>query len=138
MQVVVVGSNPSNKSPDKTAFSLQTCSGRTIREWFSDIPGVSFVNVSDEPTPGNRPLLVAEIHANLVSLRTKLECADKIVVVGNTAAYALTLIGLSSPTPIAFLQMPHPSGRNRLFNNKEFRDLQQRRLQEYIQSTNRE
>lgn len=134
--IVVVGSNPSNKSPDKTAFSTHTRSGKTIRGWFSDVPDVCFVNVSDEPTPGNRPLLVSEIHANLASLKVKLETADKIVVVGNTAAYAITLLKLSPGWNKPHIHIPHPSGRNRLLNSKKFKEEQCEKLRDFLQISN--
>lgn len=134
--IVVVGSNPSNKSPDKTAFSTHTRSGRTIREWFSGVPDVCFVNVSDEPTPGNRPLLVSEIHANLTPLKAKLDKADKIVVVGNTATYAIAVLRLSPGWNKPYLHIPHPSERNRLLNSKTFKEEQGKKLRDFLQISN--
>lgn len=72
MKIMVVGSNPSNRSPDNSAFSVHTQSGKIIREWFSDIEGVYFFNVLDEPTPNNRHLKISEIRAALPNLRMQL------------------------------------------------------------------
>ena len=111
MKVVVVGSNPSQKSPDKTAFSVHTRSGRTIREWFFSIPDVCFVNVSDEPTANNKPLKMYEINANLKKLSTKLDGFDRVVAVGVTAQIACKKLG------VPFFPMFHPSGRCRKQND---------------------
>jgi len=109
--IVVIGSNPSSKSIDKTPFSLSTRSGRTIREWFCDITDVHYVNVSDEPTEYNKPLKSSEINSCLQTLKTKLKNADKIITVGKTADKACCLLNLDH------FVMPHPSGRNRILND---------------------
>lgn len=114
MRIVVVGSNPSQKSPDTTAFSPRTQSGKRVREWLSCARDVCFVNISDEPTANNRPLSKAEIESNLLGLREKLLNADRIVTVGKAADQAVSALRLQH------LALPHPSGRCRQLNDIEF------------------
>ena len=112
--IIVVGSNPSQKSIDRTAFSTSTRSGRLIREWFYSFEDVYFINVSDDPTPNNRPLKSSEINANLDSLRDKLKGADRIVAVGSTAQKACEKLG------VKFFHMFHPSLRCRKHNDPNY------------------
>jgi hypothetical protein len=111
MKIVVLGSNPSQKSPDDSAFSIHTRSGKIIRRWFSEIEGICFLNVSNIPTPNNKPLSTAEIKYNLPRLRELLQDVDKIIAIGNTATYACELLG------VPFFKMNHPSGRCRKNND---------------------
>lgn len=118
MRVVVVGSNPSGRSPDQTPFHPSTRSGKIVREWLSAVPGCEFVNVSDEPTPENRALKTSEIKANLDSLEQKLAGADGVVTVGRIAERAVELLDERVKCDV-FLELPHPSGRCRWWNNPE-------------------
>lgn len=126
MKLVVVGSNPSQKSPDLSAFSPMTVSGKRVRTWFLSFPEAIFVNVSDVPTAHNRPLKRSEIALCLDDLLTKIADADRIVAVGRTASIALTKLG------VAHYMIPHPSGRNRLLNDPNYLKLQHRYLVEYL------
>ena len=119
MKLIIIGSNPSVQSPDKTAFSPATRSGKTIREWFSVIPDAIYVNVSDEPTPGNRAMKTSEVRGNLSGLLAKLEGIDGVVAVGGTASKAVTMLGDKISCPI--LRLGHPSGRCRRWNSEEER-----------------
>jgi uracil-DNA glycosylase len=126
MKIMVVGSNPSNRSPDNSAFSVHTQSGKIIREWFSDIEGVYFFNVLDEPTPNNRHLKISEIRAALPNLRMQLLDADRIVAVGNTAAIACERLGLT------YFKMWHPSRRCRKKNDPVLLRDQVKKMRDWI------
>jgi uracil-DNA glycosylase len=118
MIVLFVGSNPSNSSETDTAFHGSTRSSKILTEWCSHIEGAMFVhiNVLSSKTPNNRPLSRKEILSSLESLQENLRGIkpDKIVALGKTASAALTLLHVD------FFEMPHPSGRNRLLNDKDY------------------
>jgi uracil-DNA glycosylase len=93
------------------------------------VNGVTFLNVSDQPTPGNRPLTVGEIKANLVRLDADIKAhnPERIVAVGKTATKALTLLQLQ------FLEIPHPSGCNRKLNDPKVVEEVIKKLQSYLE-----
>lgn len=124
--IIVIGSNPSQKSPDKSAFSDTTRSGKTVRGWFLGVPDVIYINVSDEPTDGNRPLTNAEVRSALPALKAKLAGATRIITVGKTAQFACRILGLS------FLSVPHPSGRCRTWNDPAARIENKKLLDAYV------
>jgi uracil-DNA glycosylase len=117
-KIVFVGSNPSKKSPDLSAFHPDTASGKMLRQWISDIPGEKvLINVADEVTQFNSSLSSKQIEQNIPSLRMKLAMItpDRIVAVGETAAKALRKMSSYSYTTI-----PHPSGLNRKLNDPRY------------------
>ena len=116
MRVVLVGSNPSEKSPDNTAFHAATRSRMAVDGWFDDLDvEIHFINVCDRTRPGNRPLRVSEIRESLPAFREKMTQFQncKIVALGNTASKALDLL------EVKYHKMPHPSGLNRYWNCSE-------------------
>lgn len=103
--------------------------------WNDQLPGIDnihFENVSDQPTPGNRPLNISEIRANLQSLKMKLDlCIDngfKIVTLGRTAEKAVKMLGMDH------YSMPHPSGLNRQLNDKKFVEEKINGLKVFLES----
>lgn len=131
-KVVVVGSNPSIKSPDLSPFHTSTRSRMVIDQWFSQIDAeIHFVNLIDETRPGNRPLTRSEIFSSGRSIKNKLDSFHdaKIVAVGKAAETALTLLGYN------FFAMPHPSGRNRLLNDKTFVEEKIKKLVHFCTSS---
>jgi uracil-DNA glycosylase len=118
-KILLVGSNPSIRSSTSEAFSSTTKSANTLSLWIKDIDAdFIFINVSDIKTPKNRPLSQKEIKKSLPSLDCNIKKmnADKYVALGKAAHIALTLLGLDH------LEMPHPSGMNRLLNDSNYRD----------------
>jgi len=130
MKVLLIGSNPSVKSPDNSEFHPDTRSRAVIDEWFKDIHDVSmsFINVVDYKKPGNKPLSVREIKESLPELKGKIEQYNehKIVALGKTATKAMKLLTYD------FLEAPHPSGLNRKLNDPEFVKSFIEDLTEYI------
>jgi uracil-DNA glycosylase len=124
-----VGSNPSAKSETTSPFDVNTNSGRVLKSWIDrvGIQDYSHINVSDEKTPGNRPLSISEIKKALGSLSIKLQGADRVVAVGKTAAKAMDMTG------IAFMEIPHPSGLNRKLNDPQFVEEQLEKLKKYVE-----
>lgn len=117
MKVLIIGSNPSQKSPDETPFHKSTQSRTILDKWFDgwDVE-FTFTNVSSTPTDNNRPLRVSEIRDNLPALRETIDSHrdHKIVTLGKTAERALNMLELD------FFAAPHPSGCNRQLNDQEF------------------
>lgn len=112
MKIVLVGSNPSNSSETDTAFCKSTRSRRFIDSWFYGLDvHLEFDNVSHERTPNNRPLKMSEIRSAIPDLQRRLSRYNIVVALGKTAAKALDI------AHIEHVEMPHPSGRNRFWND---------------------
>lgn len=134
-KVIIVGSNPSESSPTMTPFDRNT---KTYKVLVDDIlhkaidggRHIEFLNILDKKTPNNRPLSAAEIKEGLPSLKEKIERFPgfKIVGVGKTAQKALTLLGLD------FFPLPHTSGLNRQWNDKDFKEQKINELRDYLSS----
>ena len=134
MKVLFVGSNPGNASPDCTPFHPDSRSRKVLDSWLRDINvEAAYVNVYDQKTPGNRPLTSSQIKASIPSLRTKIASYPtfKIVAVGAAAAKALKIAGISG-----CLSIPHPSGRTRSYNDKNFTDKTVKTLILFIKGYN--
>jgi len=113
--ILFVGSNPSNASTCDVAFHGSTKSSIILTEWCKDLDGLKMhVNVLNEKTEGNRPLKQSEIKSNLERLASDLRgiTPTKIVALGKTAGDALDKL------KIEHFKMFHPSGKNRLLNDK--------------------
>lgn len=130
--ILFVGSNPSNASTCDVAFHGSTASSRILTGWCKDLVGMKVhVNVLDKKTPDNRALTKSEIVMNLEDLKSKLDGINPnyIVALGKTAETALTLLQKQ------FYAMPHPSGCNRLLNDKEFVDQKLKGLAEFCSTS---
>lgn len=117
MNVLFIGSNPSVASGDNSAFNRNTKSFKILQSWVQTINGTFYyLNVSNNKTINNRPLKLSEIQGALNELESSIELIkpDKVIALGKTAAKALTLLRYN------FYEMPHPSGRNRLLNDKVY------------------
>lgn len=137
-KIVFVGSNPSQRSSSIVPFWYDTKSNKVLQGWLNEVVFASeqpiteslhYLNVSNQPTPGNRPLKISEIRANLDRLNTDINInvvPDKIIALGKTAEKALTLLGLE------FYAMPHPSGLNRLLNDPKYVEEKIKGLKAYL------
>ena len=132
-KVLFVGSNPSQKSNSVTPFWHDAKSTKILSTWTSKLELENvifcFANVSNFPTPDNRPLLVSEIKASLPILEHDIRfiiMPHKIVALGKTAEKALTLLRLD------FYAMPHPSGLNRLLNDPAYVEEKIKGLKLYL------
>lgn len=123
MKVVFIGSNPSLRSNSLVPFHHDTKSMTIIAGWLTRLYDMGcrfeshhFINVSNAPTPGNRPLKTSEIHAELVGLEGRISSItpDRVIALGRTAEKALTLLR------IPHFAMPHPSGLNRKLNDPAY------------------
>jgi len=115
-RVVFVGSNPSNNSPDNSAFHPDTKSGRKVREWVNGLDiHVVFLNVCNEKTTLNKSLSKKQMEQGFFRLGFELKELDPdlLVTVGDTARDVLSMYQCKRH------HMPHPSGLSRFWNNKE-------------------
>jgi uracil-DNA glycosylase len=118
MKILFVGSNPSNSSLTDAAFHGSTQSSKILTDWCANIKNGFFVhvNVINKKTENNRPLSRKEIQDSLNSLKQNIAGIkpDRIIALGKTASTALTLL------QVDFFEMPHPSGKNRMLNDKQY------------------
>lgn len=132
MSVLFVGSNPSQASASSQPFEPGTRSRKVIDSWCDaiqlDTNLIAFANVSSLKTNGNRPLSKMEIENELLHLAAFIfvNRIDRVIALGVTASTAISQVG------IPHLAFPHPSGRNRKWNDPEYKDKQIEILREYV------
>jgi len=138
IRVLFIGSNPSKKSSRTVPFWHDTKSRVTLDKWLSNIQipieYLDFLNVSNQPTPNNRPLKTSEIQACLQRLEKDITVhvrPDYIITLGKTAEKALNMMKIWE-TGYAFYAMPHPSGLNRQLNDQKFIEEKIKGLIEYM------
>lgn len=130
--ILFLGSNPSSKSVDDSAFHPYTKSGKILEAWCKDLVGAKvYINVMSDKTKNNRPMKTSEIKSNISRLSKDIKRInpDRIVALGKTATKALTLLQLK------FYELPHPSGLNRKINNPQYVEEKIKKLVEFCNST---
>ena len=111
--VVVVGTNPSRKSPTKVPFAPETKSGTTVRSWFKDFDGcVLYRNLYDDYTKDNKTPDKTLCHTALGRLASRRKRGHKIIACGSFVDKVLT------EAKIDHFTIPHPSGLCRFWNDK--------------------
>ena len=140
IRVLLIGSNPSQKSSKTVPFWHDTRSRMVLDKWLLNaqipIEYLDFLNVSNQPTPNNRPLKTSEIQACLQRLEkdiTKHVRPDYIITLGKTAEKALVMMKITE-TGYDYYAMPHPSGLNRQLNDPKFIQEKIKGLQNYLKS----
>ena len=129
MNVLIIGSNPSQRSVGINAFCPSTKYRQILNKWLEGLDVIiDFDNVSHYPTPGNRPLRISEIREAIPGLKQRLTRYNKIIAVGKTAAKALDIAG------IEHFKAPHPSGLNRFWNDKERAAKMIESIRDYVRS----
>jgi uracil-DNA glycosylase len=130
--ILFIGSNTSNASADNSAFHPSTKSRKILDSWCQDIVGIkAYLNVLDKKTEDNRPLTQEEIKVNISRLAEDIKKInpDKIIALGKTASKAVSLLGLK------FLELPHPSGMNRLLNDPQYVEEKIKELVEFCSTS---
>ena len=130
--ILFIGSNPSQKASSTEAFTSDTASGRTMRSWIEGVKGnIVYDNIVPQVTENNRPLRPEEMAQALASLSERIKGInpDRIVALGKDAAKALSKLKLD------FFEMPHPSGRNRKLNDKDYVAKQLVALRVFLESS---
>lgn len=112
MRILFVGSNPSPKNTDFTIPFLGTRSAETLGRWTEELEFDTFtiVNASDKVTVKSSEIKTKDL--NLERLKSMSHLFDAFIALGTVASKALTLAGIEHHS------LPHPSGRNRLLNDK--------------------
>ena len=114
IEIVLVGSNPSQTSPDNSAFHPSTKSRKFIDRIFAGSGyNMTYMNLIDHKTDNNKPISKSEIKQNLDQIKNKFEpkASTKIVALGKTASDGLSLAG------VGHFALPHPSGLCRFWND---------------------
>lgn len=109
--ILFVGDEPSANSDPNIAFKGAKCEKR-LKSWISQITSDPF-------------MLINRVDSELA--RLSAYCKDlgfPIVALGNVASKAL------GKTP--HFKLPHPSGRNRLLNDKKFVESRVLKCKEYV------
>lgn len=131
LKVLIIGSNPSESSPDDSPFHPDTKSRQKIDNWLAQTKlscEVIYLNVCNYKKVNNAPLLTKEIVDHLPALQKSLkECESyKVITVGRAASEAVSRL------KIEHFKCPHPSGRNRSLNSKTFVDNMISMLTKYL------
>lgn len=130
--VVLVGSNPSTKSPDCSAFHPATKSRQFVDKWFEGTDyHLVYMNLVDKKTEGNKKLKISDIHIGHIQNKFKqyVKYEDcKIIGCGQTACTGLR------KAKIEHFEMPHPSGLCRFWNDKEAAENKVKEMLEWIRT----
>ncbi len=129
MRVLVIGQNPSKSNTHPGIPFLGTRSGAVLNNWLDQIlqPGdqVTTMNLSNnldfKVTASNLPDLVLRIKEAAGNF-------DKVLTLGSMASKIAVKAGL------LHYGLPHPSGRNRLLNDKSRIESELEYAKEYIRS----
>lgn len=113
-EIILVGSNPSEASPDNSAFHPSTKSRKFIDRIFAGSGyHITYMNLIDRKVDNNKAISNSEIKHNLDQIKEKFELrlSSKIVALGKTASDGLRLAGINH------FALPHPSGLCRFWND---------------------
>lgn len=125
-KVIILGLNPSDDSPDNSAFHPDTKSGKTVRVWIKDIEGhVVFRNIYTKKGKPTKSQVYAHLGGDL-AIYQKL--GWKIVACGTVVQDTLR------KNSIPHFAIPHPSGLNRFWNDKQAGAAKIAELRTWIQN----
>ena len=135
-KVLLVGSNPSNKSPDNSAFHRDTKSRKFVDKWFEGEGwNIAYDNLVSFKTNNNKQLSVAQINENLDWIKYNMEkyknLGYNVVACGKVAAKGLTMAG------VEHFEMPHPSGLCRFWNDKEAGEAKVKEMKQWVLTRDR-
>lgn len=125
-KIVFLGSNPSNASPFLDPFT-HCRSAHVLSGWVERLglkwDEVKFANVANYKTSGNKPLTGSQISAEIPRLHLELNGAICFAL-GSTAIKAARKVSQTLthvyPHKMLIIELPHPSGMNRLLNDKDY------------------
>lgn len=126
-KVAFVGLNPSEESPDNSAFHPETRSGKAVRSWLNNDENyvVKFTNITHHKNSSSDKPINAALKMPAI-INTFLEYDYKIITCGTVADTILKKNG------IKHFAMPHPSGLNRFWNDKKAGEAKIKEMLEWI------
>jgi hypothetical protein len=128
-KVVVVGTNPSNKSTTTMPFDKSTKSGETVRSWFDGyLYGIAYRNLYNNYTKDNKLPQKSDCQESIRRLKEYREKGYKIVACGSFVSKLLT------ESNISHFSIPHPSGLCRFWNDKEAGEAKIKEMHNWIQN----
>ena len=133
--IAIIGSNPSQSSPDNTPFHKSTKSRQTIDSWFNNVDfdyRMDFYNIVGYKTHNNSKLSQRDISQHLPKIKDRFTSIARtrfLVAVGSDAQRALDAAG------VEHFKMPHPSGLNRFWNNKEAGEAKIQEMIEWLKNS---
>lgn len=127
-RVTIVGSNPSQKSPDNSAFHPSTKSRQFVDKWFEghNCIDIEYMNLINKKTDNNKQLTKSQIRVELEQIKKRFSFCDNIVACGKVASMGLTMAG------IEHFEMPHPSGLNHFWNDKDAAEKKIKEMKEWL------
>ena len=128
MKAVIVGLNPSQKSPDCSAFHVSTRSRQVIDEWFIFISHPIFINLFDYKTDGNNPIKIKDLRESTSRINSLMSQYKGIPIIGlgRLVARGLNLVDVN------FHECPHPSGLNRKLNDPQYVEQMLKETEDYV------
>lgn len=120
--IYFVADKPTKENLSLTVPLVGTSSYRTLLKWCGDmdvdVSRVRMYNQSDKPFEG----------MSGISVNTAIEINHiKVIALGNAAKKYLLKVGIKE-----FFILPHPSGRNRKLNDKDFVKKTLEQCRDYI------
>lgn len=111
MRVLFVGDEPSARNNDPKVAFVGTKSGDRLKRW-ADYLGVTYHAVNSD----DKELLTATI-------RMSERFCQPIITLGNKARLRVKRIADENGYALYCYHLPHPSFRNRLFNDKRYEQI---------------
>jgi hypothetical protein len=128
-KIIVLGTNPSNKSITTLAFDAGTKSGATVRSWFEGYTyGIAYRNLFNNHTPDNKLPMRHECEPMMRSVQNYKNLGYKIIACGSFVSKMLT------DSNIDHFPIPHPSGLCRFWNDKEAGEAKIKEMHAWIKS----
>lgn len=128
MKVLIVGSNPSTESKNKKVPFVGAKSNKKLQTWIEKLELSEFeiINVSDKRTPHKVKLKKSEYQLRKLLLKSKKY--DKVIALGNTAADALSILGVN------YHKIDHPSPINRRLQNNDYVEAMLEQCKTYLKN----
>lgn len=120
MKVIVIGMNPAARCPSKRIVKNSTFD--RLNKWMSAarVKHYSFLNCFDEVCAVPKPSMIDSERFQFI------DDAYTVLALGGFASAALNRLN------IAHHRLPHPSPRNRLFNDVDYEKLVIKQLKAYL------
>ena len=129
IKILLVGSNPSNSSPDDSPFHPSTKSRKFIDRIFYGLDvELHYSNLFDYKTQNNKSISKKELKLNVEEIKQKFNNFSnmKIIALGRTSSDGLKLANIDH------FHLPHPSGLCRFWNDRASAEVKMREMFTWI------